>query len=224
MRHGKKFNHLGRKTAHRKAMMANMACSLIEHKRITTTVAKAKALRGYVEPLVNRSKEDSTHSRRVCFRYLRDKHAVSELFTEVGPKVATREGGYTRIIRTGNRLGDNAEMCMIELVDFNELYGNEAKAKKKRSRRSRRGGGAAAPAAETVAAEVVEDVTVEAAEAVTEEAPAAEAAAEEASAEEAPAAEAAAEEAPAEEAPAAEDAPADDAPAEESGDEEKPAE
>ena len=226
MRHGKKFHHLGRKTAHRKAMMANMACSLIEHKRITTTVAKAKALRGYVEPLVNRSKEDSTHSRRVCFRYLRDKHAVSELFTEVGPKVATREGGYTRIIRTGNRLGDNAEMCMIELVDFNELYGNEAKAKKKRSRRSRRGGGAAAaaPAAEAVAAEVVEDVAVEAAEAVTEETPAAEAAAEEAPAEEAPAAEAAAEEAPAEEAPAADDAPAEDAPAEESGDEEKPAE
>ena len=225
MRHGKKFNHLGRKTAHRKAMMANMACSLIEHKRITTTVAKAKALRGYVEPLVNRSKEDSTHSRRVCFRYLRDKHAVSELFTEVGPKVATREGGYTRIIRTGNRLGDNAEMCMIELVDFNELYGNEAKSKKKRSRRSRRGGGAAAaPAAEAAAAEVVEDVAAEAAEAATEEAPAAEAAAEEAPAEEAPAAEAAAEEAPAEEAPAAEDAPADDAPAEESGDEEKPAE
>jgi large subunit ribosomal protein L17 len=228
MRHGKKFNHLGRKTAHRKAMMANMACSLIEHKRITTTVAKAKALRGYVEPLVNRSKEDSTHSRRVCFRYLRDKHAVSELFTEVGPKVATREGGYTRIIRTGNRLGDNAEMCMIELVDFNELYGNEAKAKKKRSRRSRRGGGAAAaaPAAEAVAAEVVEDVAAEAAaeEAPAEEAPAAEAAAEEAPAEEAPAAEAAAEEAPAEEAPAADDAPAEDAPAEESGDEEKPAE
>jgi len=228
MRHGKKFNHLGRKTAHRKAMMANMACSLIEHKRITTTVAKAKALRGYVEPLVNRSKEDSTHSRRVCFRYLRDKHAVSELFTEVGPKVATREGGYTRIIRTGNRLGDNAEMCMIELVDFNELYGNEAKAKKKRSRRSRRGGGAAAaaPAAEAVAAEVVEDVAAEAAaeEAPAEEAPAAEAAAEEAPAEEAPAAEAAAEEAPAEEAPAADGAPAEDAPAEESGDEEKPAE
>ena len=239
MRHGKKFNHLGRKTAHRKAMMANMACSLIEHKRITTTVAKAKALRGYVEPLVNRSKEDSTHSRRVCFRYLRDKHAVSELFTEVGPKVATREGGYTRIIRTGNRLGDNAEMCMIELVDFNELYGNEAKSKKKRSRRSRRGGGAAAaaaPAAEAAAAEVVEDVAAEAAEAATEEAPAAEAAAEEAPAEEAPAAEAAAEaateEAPAaeaaaeaatEEAPAAE-AAAEEAPAEESGDEEKPAE
>ena len=230
MRHGKKFNHLGRKTAHRKAMMANMACSLIEHKRITTTVAKAKALRGYVEPLVNRSKEDSTHSRRVCFRYLRDKHAVSELFTEVGPKVATREGGYTRIIRTGNRLGDNAEMCMIELVDFNELYGNEAKSKKKRSRRSRRGGGAAAaaPAAEAAAAEVVEDVAAEAAEAATEEAPAAEAAAEEAPAEEAPAAEAAVEEAPAEEAPAAEaaaeEAPAEEAPAAEAADEEAPAE
>ena len=229
MRHGKKFNHLGRKTAHRKAMMANMACSLIEHKRITTTVAKAKALRGYVEPLVNRSKEDSTHSRRVCFRYLRDKHAVSELFTEVGPKVATREGGFTRIIRVGNRLGDNAEMCMIELVDFNELYGNEAKSKKKRSRRSRRGGGtAAAPAAEAVAAEVVEEVAVEAAEAAAEEAPAEEAPATEAAAEEVPAAE----EAPAEEAPAAEaaadEAPADeagdDAPAEEGGEEEKPAE
>ena len=234
MRHGKKFNHLGRKTAHRKAMMANMACSLIEHKRITTTVAKAKALRGYVEPLVNRSKEDSTHSRRVCFRYLRDKHAVSELFTEVGPKVATREGGYTRIIRVGNRLGDNAEMCMIELVDFNELYGNEAKSKKKRSRRSRRGGAAAAAPAAEAAAEVVEEVAVEeapAAEAAAEEAPAAEAAAEEA-----PAAEAAAEEAPAAEAAAdddaaAEEAPAAEAPAAEEGDaaadaaeEEKPAE
>ena len=147
MRHGKKFNHLGRKTAHRKAMLTNMACSLIEHKRITTTVAKAKALKKYVEPLVNRSKDDSTHSRRVCFRYLASKNAVTELFREVGPKVANREGGYTRIIRTGNRLGDNAEMCLIELVDFNEMYGTEAK--KKKTRRSRRGGGkkveAAAP-------------------------------------------------------------------------------
>ena len=177
-------------------MMANMACSLIEHKRITTTLAKAKALRGYVEPLVNRSKEDSTHSRRVCFRYLRDKHAVSELFTEVGPKVATREGGYTRIIRVGNRMGDNAEMCLIELVDFNELYGNEAKSKRKRSRRSRRGGGTSAPVAETASAEVVEEAT--------EEAPAAE---------EAPVAE---------EAPAAE--AGDAAASEESGEEEKPAE
>ena len=192
MRHGKKFNHLGRKTAHRKAMLANMACSLIEHKRITTTVAKAKALRGYVEPIVNRSKEDSTHSRRVCFRYLRDKNAVSELFTEVGPKVSSREGGYTRIIRVGNRLGDNADMCMIELVDFNELYGNESKSKRKRSRRSRRGGGAAAaaaPAAEA-AAEVVEEVV------------------------EAPAAEAAAEEAPAEDSKPADDASEEEKPAE----------
>ena len=154
MRHGKKFNHLGRKTAHRKAMLANMACSLIEHKRITTTLAKAKALRGFVEPLVNRSKEDSTHNRRICFRYMRDKNAISELFTAVGPKVATREGGYTRIVRIGNRLGDNAEMCIIELVDFNEIYGNETKSKRKRSRRSRRGGAdAPAAAVETATAE-----------------------------------------------------------------------
>ena len=115
MRHGKKFNHLGRKSAHRKAMLSNMACSLIEHKRITTTVAKAKELRKFVEPLVNRSKDDTTHSRRVCFSYLGSKHAVTELFREVGPKVSTREGGYTRIIRTGNRLGDNADMCMIDI-------------------------------------------------------------------------------------------------------------
>ena len=162
MRHGKKFNHLGRKSAHRKAMLSNMACSLIEHKRITTTVAKAKELRKYVEPLINRSKEDSTHSRRVVFSYLNNKHAVTELFREVAPKVNDREGGYTRIIRTGHRLGDSAEMCMIELVDFNELYGKEEK--KSRTRRSRRGGakkkaeGAPAPEA---AAEVIEDVAEE---------------------------------------------------------------
>ena len=189
MRHGKKFNHLGRKTAHRKAMLTNMACSLIEHKRISTTVAKAKALKKYVEPLVNRSKDDSTHSRRVCFRYLASKDAVTELFREVGPKVANREGGYTRIIRTGNRLGDNAEMCLIELVDFNDLYGNEAK--KKKTRRSRRGGGKKVEAA---APTVEEAVVVE--EALAEEAPVAE---------EAPIVE----EAPvAEEVPAAEEAPA----------------
>ena len=167
MRHGKKFNHLGRKTAHRKAMLTNMACSLIEHKRISTTVAKAKALKKYVEPLVNRSKDDSTHSRRVCFRYLASKDAVTELFREVGPKVANREGGYTRIIRTGNRLGDNAEMCLIELVDFNDLYGNEAK--KKKTRRSRRGGG---KKVEVAAPPIEEAVVVE--EAVAEEAPLAE--------------------------------------------------
>lgn len=139
MRHGKKFNHLGRKTAHRKAMLSNMACSLIEHKRINTTVAKAKALKGFVEPIITKSKSDSTHSRRMAFRSLRNKFAVTELFREVAPKIADRPGGYTRIIRTGNRLGDNAEMCMIELVDFNEIYGKEEK--KKTTRRSRRGKG-----------------------------------------------------------------------------------
>ena len=211
MRHNKNFNHLGRKTAHRKAMLSNMACSLIEHKRINTTVAKAKALRQFFEPLVTRSKDDTTHSRRVAFRALGNKFAVTELFREVGPKVSTRDGGYTRIIRTGNRLGDNAEMCMMELVDFNDIYGTEEK--KKRSRRSRRGGAAktAAPAATTEAA--AEEAPV--VEAVAEEAPAAEAAAEEApvaevAAEAAPAAEAAAEEAPAADA-SAEEAPADDA-------------
>ncbi|MGV6862101.1 MAG: 50S ribosomal protein L17 [Putridiphycobacter sp.] len=142
MRHGKKFNHLGRKTAHRKAMLSNMACSLIEHKRITTTVAKAKALRVFVEPILTKSKLDTTHNRRTAFRYLRNKYAVTELFREVAPKIADRPGGYTRIIRTGNRLGDNAEMCMIELVDFNEIYGNDTT--KKTTRRSRRGGKKAA--------------------------------------------------------------------------------
>lgn len=141
MRHGKKFNHLGRKTAHRKAMLSNMACSLIEHKSINTTVAKAKALRKYVEPILTKSKTDSTHSRRVVFRYLQNKFVVAELFRDVAPKIADRPGGYTRIIRTGYRLGDNAEMCMIELVDFNEIYTNEKT--KKNTRRSRRGTGAA---------------------------------------------------------------------------------
>lgn len=141
MRHGKKFNHLSRKTAHRKAMLSNMACSLIEHKRINTTVAKAKALRVYVEPILTRSKDDSTHSRRQVFKYLQNKEMVTELFREVAPKIADRPGGYTRIIRTGYRLGDNAEMCMIELVDFNELYTNDKA--KKTTRRSRRGGGGA---------------------------------------------------------------------------------
>ena len=138
MRHGNKVNNLGRKSAHRKAMLSNMACSLIQHKKINTTIAKAKALRTYVEPLLTKSKTDSTHSRRTVFSYLQNKDIVSELFREVAPKIANREGGYTRIIRTGYRLGDNAEMCLIELVDFNELYTNE-KAKKS-TRRSRRGG------------------------------------------------------------------------------------
>lgn len=168
MRHGKKINHLGRKSSHRKAMMSNMACSLIEHKRITTTVAKAKALRGYVEPLITKSKTDSTHSRRTVFSYLGNKEAVSELFREVAPKVADRPGGYTRIIRTGYRLGDNAEMCMIELVDFNEIYTKEAK---KTTRRSRRGGApkATAVAEETEVVEAETDETSASAEESAEE-------------------------------------------------------
>jgi len=179
MRHGNKVNHLGRKTGHRKAMLQNMACSLIEHKRITTTIAKAKTLRVFIEPLINKSKTDSTHSRRVVFSYLQSKDAVTELFREVAPKIATRDGGYTRIIRTGYRLGDNAEMCMIELVDFNELYNNSNT--KKTTRRSRRGGKSSEAAAvsattaevieETPVAEVIEETPV--AE-VIEETPAAE--------------------------------------------------
>lgn len=139
MRHRKKFNHLGRKTAHRKAMLSNMAISLIEHKRIKTTVAKAKALRSFVEPLINRSKEDTMHSRRMVFKKLQNKQAVNELFREISQKVAEREGGYTRILKTGNRLGDNAEMCIIELVDYNENYFSDksTQTKKKRTRRGK---------------------------------------------------------------------------------------
>ena len=140
MRHRKSFNHLGRTSAHRKAMLSNMACSLIMHKRIETTTAKAKALKRYIEPLITRSKDDSTHSRRVVFSYLQDKEAVTELFREVSAKVADRPGGYTRIIRLGNRLGDNADMCMMELVDFNENLLAEKAAAKKSSSRRRRGG------------------------------------------------------------------------------------
>jgi large subunit ribosomal protein L17 len=138
MRHGDKVNNLGRKSSHRKAMISNMACSLIRHKRINTTVAKAKALRVFVEPLLTKSKKDSTHSRRVVFSYLQDKEVVTELFRDIAPKIAERNGGYTRILKTGYRLGDNAEMCMIELVDYNELYSNDSA--KKTTRRSRRGG------------------------------------------------------------------------------------
>lgn len=147
MRHGKKVNHLGRQTAHRKAMLANMACSLIEHKRINTTVAKAKALKQFVEPLVTKSKVDTTHNRRIVFSRLRQKEAVTELFKEVSVKVGDRPGGYTRIIKLGNRLGDNADMAMIELVDYNEIYNAGKAVKKKTTRRSRRGGSKpAAPA------------------------------------------------------------------------------
>ena len=136
MRHGKKINHLGRKAAHRRSMLANMACSLIEHKRINTTVAKAKALKQFVEPLVTKSKEDTTHNRRIVMSRLRQKDAVTELFRDVAAKVGDRPGGYTRIIKLGNRLGDNADMAMIELVDYNETY-NADKPKKKTTRRSR---------------------------------------------------------------------------------------
>ncbi len=140
MRHGKKFNHLSRKTGHRRALLSNMAASLILHKRINTTLAKAKALKVYVEPLITKSKTDSTHSRRQVFSYLQDKDAVIQLFRDVAVKVAARPGGYTRIIKTGNRLGDNAEMCLIELVDFNETYTGSGKAevKPKTTRRSRK--------------------------------------------------------------------------------------
>ena len=142
MRHGKKFNKLGRQKPHREAMLSNMSSSLILNKRINTTVAKAKALRKYVEPLITRSKEDSTHSRRMVFSYLQNKVAVAELFREVAPKITDRPGGYTRIIRLENRSGDNAEMCMMELVDFNLIYGGEGKegpAKKVKGTRRRSG-------------------------------------------------------------------------------------
>jgi large subunit ribosomal protein L17 len=140
MRHSRVINHLGRTSSHRKSMLANMATSLILHKRITTTTAKAKALRTYVEPLITKSKEDSTHSRRVVFSYLKDKEAVAELFREISPKVAERPGGYTRMLKIGNRIGDNADMCIIELVDYNEaMLGGEA-AKTKTTRRRKPAG------------------------------------------------------------------------------------
>ncbi|MXN91610.1 50S ribosomal protein L17 [Flavobacterium sp. Sd200] len=152
MRHGKKINHLSRQSGHRKLMLANMACSLIEHKRINTTVAKAKALKLYIEPLVTKSKADTTHNRRVVFASLRNKYAVTELFREVAAKVGDRPGGYTRIIKLGNRLGDNADMAMIELVDFNELYNATKKEAKKTTRRSRTAKKADAVVAEAPAA------------------------------------------------------------------------
>jgi large subunit ribosomal protein L17 len=183
MRHGNKNNHLGRTTSHRKAMLANMATSLILHKRITTTLAKAKVLRGYVEPLLTKSKNDTTHSRRTVFSYLQDKDATTILFREIAEKIANRPGGYTRIVKLENRLGDNAEMAIIELVDYNTVYGADTAAAAKKSTR-RRGGSSkaktAAPAAakEVAAAEeaeVVEEVKAEAPVAEATETPAAEA-------------------------------------------------
>ena len=155
MRHNKAINHLGRKSGHRKALLANMACSLIEHKRIETTVAKAKALKMYVEPLITKSKDDSTHSRRTVFSYLKNKYAVTELFRTIAPKIADRPGGYTRVLKTGFRQGDGADMALIELVDFNEaaLASTAKKAAKKTTRRSSKKAVEAAPAAEAPAAE-----------------------------------------------------------------------
>ena len=173
MRHGKKINHLGRTAPHRKAMLSNMATSLIQNKRIVTTVAKAKALRKYVEPIITRSKTDTTHSRRMVFRYLQDKESVNILFSDVSEKVANREGGYTRILKTGNRLGDNASMCVIELVDYNEALLKDAKPKRGRTRRSRRGKGAGDVAAGAAAAAAVSTeaaIAEEAVETVTEDA------------------------------------------------------
>lgn len=143
MRHGDKINNLGRKTAHRHALMMNLACALIENKRIFTTLAKAKALRTYVEPLITKSKDDSTHSRRTAFAYLKNKEAVTALFKDIAGKVADRKGGYTRIIKTGNRQGDAAEMAMIELVDFNEIYNNKKGAEPAKAKTTRRSRGTA---------------------------------------------------------------------------------
>ena len=160
MRHNKKINHLGRTHSHRKAMLANMATSLILKKRITTTVAKAKALRTYVEPLITKGKNDTTHSRRTVFSYLKDKYAVSELFRDVAVKVADRPGGYTRILKTGTRFGDSAEMCIIELVDYNTTYVKEsAKPAAKKTRR-----GAKPKKAETVAETKIEETHQESTE------------------------------------------------------------
>jgi len=154
MRHSKTINHLGRTSSHRKSMLSNMATSLIMHKRITTTTAKAKALKTFVEPLITKSKEDSTHSRRIVFSYLKDKEAVTELFREISPKVGERPGGYTRILKTGNRIGDNAEMCILELVDYNEaMLGGGEGAKGKTATRRRR-----APKKKAETADVVKDV------------------------------------------------------------------
>ena len=179
MRHGKKFPHLGRKKGHRNYMLANMACSLIEHKSINTTLTKAKALKMYIEPIITKSKNDSTHNRRIAFRYLRNKYAVTELFRDISVKVGDRPGGYTRVIKLGNRLGDNAEMALIELVDYNQSYTTDKPDSKKRRRRRKK-------ASEN---KIIEEATV------TEETPAVE----EAPVEETPAAE---------ETPAVEEAPA----------------
>ena len=161
MRHGKKFNHLSRKKGHRRALLANLGTQLIMHKRITTTVAKAKALRMYIEPLITRSKIDSTHNRRVVFRYLQDKQVINELFGEVSNRIADRPGGYTRILRTEHRAGDNAEMCIIELVDYNESYITDKKSKVSKKKRTRRGRSGSTKSTEGVAVAAAADEVVE---------------------------------------------------------------
>jgi large subunit ribosomal protein L17 len=162
MRHGDKINNLGRKTAHRHALLMNLAIALIENKRIFTTLAKAKALRTYIEPLITKSKDDTTHSRRVAFSYLKNKEAVSTLFKDVAVKVAERNGGYTRIIKTGNRLGDAAEMAMIELVDFNEIYtGNKKGASAAKAKTTRRSRGKKSPAKKSADTSSVEEAKSE---------------------------------------------------------------
>lgn len=190
MRHGNKINHLGRTHSHREAMLKNMAISLIQYKRIETTLAKAKELRKYVEPLITKSKNDSTHSRRTVFSYLQDKEAIKTLFGEIAEKVATRNGGYTRIIKLGTRFGDNAEVALIELVDYNEALLTSVEEKSSKTRRSRRGGKKAEGTTETAAvadessAEVVEEVAAAPAQVVAEAAPAVEEAPEAPAAEE----------------------------------------
>jgi large subunit ribosomal protein L17 len=198
MRHGKKLNHLSRTNSHRKAMMSNMATSLILHKRITTTLAKAKALRGYVEPILTKAKSDTTHSRRIVFSYLQDKDAVTILFREIAEKIANRPGGYTRIIKMENRLGDNAEMALIELVDYNTVYGTDTSKAEKKSTRRRGGAGkakTAAPKAATAEVTPADDAVV--IEEPIVAAPVAEAKAAETPAAETPAAETETPEAPA---------------------------
>ena len=169
MRHGKKFNHLSRTSAHRKAMLANMACSLIEHKRIQTTLAKAKALRVYIEPLITKSKQDTTHSRRTVFSYLKQKEAITELFSDIATKIADRPGGYTRILKLSNRLGDNAQMAYIELVDYNQDYTTDKPTHKKARRTKKKTVEAVAPVVEeaVVVEEAIEEVSAE--ETVVEE-------------------------------------------------------
>lgn len=168
MRHGKKFNHLGRTASHRRAMLSNMASSLIIHKRINTTLAKAKALQKYVEPILTKAKTDSTHSRRIVFSYLQDKESVTELFGPVAEKIVNRPGGYTRIIKTGIRLGDNAEMCMMELVDFNELLLADSSSAKAKTRRSRRSTSKKTESAPVQDAEVIEETPTAAGDTATD--------------------------------------------------------